>query len=201
MRTGGVSWRAVAVFLGLIVLPVPAIAEWHIKPFLGLTFAGGTTFVDPEKAIGTANLVYGVSGVLLGDVLGIEGDFGRAPGFFERGDEEFLLGSSVTTLTGNFVLALPRRMAEYSLRPYLVAGGGLMHVKMDSTSGALPVSRTLPAIDLGGGVTGFLSDRVGLSWDVRHFRSIRGSGQIRGVSFADEQLSFWRLNMAVAIRY
>ncbi len=55
----------------------------------------------------------------------------------------------------------------------------------------------LPAIDLGGGVTGFLSDRIGVSWDVRHFRSV--GGKTRGLSFGREQLSFWRANMALVI--
>jgi hypothetical protein len=200
MRTCGITWRAFAVFLGLAAWPAPAMAEWHIKPFLGLTFAGGTTFVDLEKAAGIPNVVYGASGLLVGDFLGIEGDFGRAPGFFQTGDVKLLLSSSVTTLTGNFVVAVPRRMVQYSLRPYLVGGSGLMHVKIEGKAGAFPVSRTLPAIDLGGGVTGFVNNRIGLSWDVRYFRSI-SAGEIRGVSVADEELSFWRANMAVVFRY
>ena len=36
--------------------------------------------------------------------------------------------SAVTTLTGNVVVALPRRMAGYGLRPYFSGGAGLMHV-------------------------------------------------------------------------
>lgn len=200
MRTCGITWRGFAVFLSLGVWPAPAMAEWHIKPFLGLTFAGGTTFVDPEKAAGVPNVIYGASGLLVGDFLGIEGDFGRAPGFFQRGDEELVLSSSVTTLTGNFVVALPRRMVEYSLRPYLVGGAGLVHAKIEANSAAFLVSRTLPAIDFGGGVTGFVNDRIGVSWEVRYFRSI-STGDIRGVSVADEELSFWRANMAVVFRY
>lgn len=201
MRTCGITLRGFAVFLGLLVCPAPAAAEWQIKPFLGLTLGGGTTFLDFEKAAGTANVVYGVSGLLLGDFLGIEGDFGRAPGFFQRDlDEPLVLSSSATTLTGNVVFALPRRMAEYSLRPYVVAGAGLMHVAIENKLGVLPVSRTLGAMDLGGGVTGFLNERLGLSWEVRHFRSISGR-QIRGVSVANEKLSFWRANMSVVIRY
>ena len=51
----------------------------------------------------------------------------------------------------------------------------------------------------GGGATGFLNDRVGLSWEVRHFRSF--NGQAHGNSLGNEQLSFWRANMAVTFRY
>ena len=186
--------------LTLLLLPAPAAAEWHIKPFVGLTFGGGTTFVDLENAAGGANIVYGVTGVLLGEVFGIEADFGRASGYFESGDQDLLIASHAITLTGNVVIALPRSMAEYSLRPYFVAGAGLMHARVDGRLGALQISSSLPAMDVGGGATGFLSDRAGLNWDVRYFRSV-GGRQTRGVSFGDEALSFWRATMAVAIRY
>ena len=50
----------------------------------------------------------------------------------------------------------------------------------------LPVSRTLAALDIGGGVTGFFTNRVGVSWDVRYFRSL-GAGDNNGISFGNEQ--------------
>jgi hypothetical protein len=188
------------VFALLLVNPVAArAAEWHIKPFVGLTFGGNTTFVDPEEAVGKANPVVGATGVWLGDVLGIDGDLGLSPGFFESGGQDKVASSRVTTLTGNVVVAVPKRMVEYTLRPYFVGGLGLMHVQSEGRLGALPVSSTLPAMDLGGGVTGFLSDRVGLSWEVRRFQSF--NGQTRGTTFDPEHLAFWRLNMAVVIRY
>jgi hypothetical protein len=58
----------------------------------------------------------------------------------------------------------------------------------------------LPAMDVGGGLAGFLSKRIGLGWDVRYFHSI-GTGKEPFQSFGPEELSFWRANMAVAIRY
>src|SRR6186997_1196186 len=102
----------------LLAGPVRAGAEWHIKPFVGLTFGGGTTFVDPENAAGKPNPVFGATVLLLGNVLGIEGDIARAPGFFESGGQDILVDSRVTTLTGNVVVAVPKRMTEYTLRPY-----------------------------------------------------------------------------------
>jgi len=57
----------------------------------------------------------------------------------------------------------------------------------------------LTTLDAGGGVTGFLTNRIGVSWDVRYFRS--GDGPVVGLSLAPEQLSFWRVNMALAIRF
>ena len=137
------------------------------------------------------------------NVFGIEADFGYAPGFFQSGDESVLRGNSATTLTGNVIITVPRRVAEYTLGPYFVAGLGLMHAHIDNILDVLPVSRTLPAMDIGGGVTGYLSDRFGLIWDVRYFRSL--GGETSGLSIdpldASEQLSFWRASMGLVIRY
>ena len=182
----------------LLVSAARASAEWQIKPFLGATFGGETTLFNPRDEAGGHNVILGVSGVLLGEVIGIEGDLGLAPGFFTEGN--LILGSRVTTLTGNVIIAMPRRLTRYTLRPYFAAGVGLIRASSDTSLDALPVTSALPAMDLGGGVTGFLSKRFGVSWDVRRFRSI-GTGKIRGQSSAPEQLSFWRASAALAIRY
>ncbi len=76
----------------------------------------------------------------------------------------------------------------------------MMHVGISHQLGVLEVSSTLPEYHVGGGVTGFLTNRIGLSWDIRHIRSFRGEDG-GGVSFGPEQLSFWRGVMALAIRY
>jgi hypothetical protein len=188
--------------LGLLLAAAPrASAEWQLKPFFGVTYGGGTTFVDLEHASGHPNPAIGITGVWLGEVFGVEADWGRAPGFFEYGNPEppLVTGTSATTLTGNIIVALPRRLAEYSLRPYFVGGAGAMFVHIDDQFGDPYIARSLKAMDLGGGVTGFLTKRIGLSWDVRYFRSIDRTFE-SGLSLSGEQLSFWRANMAVAIR-
>jgi hypothetical protein len=192
--------RIVVLTLILLLLqPASVRAEWQLRPFLGVTFGGSTTFFDLEQAADNLNLVIGFNGVLLGELIGVEADVGYAPGFFQSGSQHLVTRSSATTLTGNVVVALPRRLAEFTLRPYFVGGAGLMQARISDPINVLGVSRTLPAIDLGGGVTGFLSDRIGVSWDVRHFRSV--GGKARDQSIGREQLSFWRANMALVFRY
>jgi hypothetical protein len=200
--------RAALLAVAVCVLaPSTAVAEWQLRPFIGFTFGGATTFVDPEKAIATQNAVIGASGGWLGEIFGIEADFGRAPGFFETDDTPAdavavdVLTSAVTTLTGNVVIALPRRMAGYGLRPYFSGGAGLMHVDTVGRLQILDLHRTLPTLSLGGGVTGFLTNRVGMSWDVRRLSTLRGEGETLGNSLGRERLSFWRATMAVALRY
>jgi hypothetical protein len=194
-----------AVRIGLLVAalsvaaPAIASAEWQLKPFVGLVFAGNTTLIDLDGAADDTHFVFGISGMRLGEVFGVEADVARVPGFFQSGG--LVLGSSVTTLTGNVVVAVPRRLAGYGLRPYVVAGGGFMRANIGDDFNALPVVVNFGVMDIGGGVTGFLSDRVGVSWDVRWFRSAGSSSGARGNSFGSEQLSFWRAGMALAFRY
>jgi hypothetical protein len=92
-------------------------------------------------------------------------------------------------------------MAGYGLRPYFVGGAGLIHADFVGKLGAEQLNRTLPAMSLGGGVTGFLTNRVGLNWEIRRLSTVSGEDETLGQSFGAEQLSFWRATMAVAVRY
>jgi hypothetical protein len=190
----------------MLLAPAAARAEWQVRPFIGYSFGGVTSFVDPEDAIDNQNVVWGASGGWLGEVFGFEADMGRAPGFFQTEESNLppelkVLESAVTTLTGNVIIAMPRRMAGYGLRPYFAGGAGLMHVDLLGRNGIVRHNRTLPTLSLGGGVTGFLTNRVGLNWDIRRLSTFKGEGETLGNSLGDEQLSLWRATMAVALRY
>jgi hypothetical protein len=187
------------VAMVLLTNPARADAEWQLRPFAGITFGVGNTFYDTDLAASKPKLCIGVAGALLGEVVGLEADFGRMDGFYESGRGGLVKSSSVTTLTGNATIGLPRRLTEYTLRPYFAGGGGLMRVRSDNFVNGFDVSENLPTIDVGGGVTGVLPPDVGLNWDVRYFRSVRRAET--SSSIGPGQLSFWRANMALAIRY
>jgi hypothetical protein len=191
--------------LGLLVVvlllqPTAGWAEWQLKPFVGLTFGGTSSFLDLD---GVANerkkFVLGGSATWLGNFIGVEGDVARVPGFFQTTSQESVLSSSVTMLTGNVVLTMPRRMTQYRLRPYFVGGGGVVRANIVNEVDTLSIQTSLRVLDFGGGATGFLTDRVGVNWDVRYFRSVGGK-EGTGLAFGKEQLSFWRATMGVAIR-
>ena len=189
--------------IALLLLSWPAEgAEKQIRPFVAVTFAGETTFVDSELAAGGPNTVIGFNAAILGEILGVEGDVGWAPGFFEAGGQNLVVHSGVTTVMGNLIVAVPRRLTEYTLRPYVVAGAGLMHLRIDHAVGVLEIRENLPAIALGGGAIGFLSKRFGLAWDVRRISTVKSTAPVTGVTIGGPgRLSFWRAGMAVVVRY
>jgi hypothetical protein len=203
-RLIGAAFMAVS----LAATPCRAETEWQVKPFIGFSFAPSTTIYDPYGSVGGANRTFGVTAQVLGEVFGLEGELGRLSGLFSdegtpSGQAPVIAGSVVTTATGNLVVALPRRVAEYGLRPYGLAGGGLIRVNITTPSNVLDVTDSMWGFDFGGGVTGFFNRHVGVSWEVRRFTSMGGysldlsllqSGEL------DQKLSFWRATFAVAIR-
>ena len=193
--------RALVLTTGLLLLCVRAgAADRQIRPFVGATFGGGTTFVDPEDAIGKLNPAIGVSAVFLSEVFGAEVEVADAPGFFE-GDKHLVIHSRVTTISGNVIVAAPHRLTEYWLRPYIVGGGGLMRVRTTTSFNVFDLAKVVPQVDVGVGVVAFLTPRVGVSWELRRFQSIGTDSKEVGLSLGGESLSFWRATMAAVIRY
>jgi hypothetical protein len=192
----------VVLTAGLLLLSARAFAgERQIRPFVGATFAGATTFVDLDDAVDKPNVAVGASAMFLGEIFGAEIDVGDAPGFFESGNGNLVRLSRVTTVSGNLVVAAPHRLTEYWLRPYVVAGGGLMRVRTTTLFSVFDVSAVLPQFDVGAGVIGFITNRFGVSWDIRRFQDVGNTTGNNGLSFGEEHLSFWRGTMAFVIRY
>lgn len=194
-----VPLRLGTLALALALAPATARAEWQVKPFGGITFGGSTTFVNLDDAAGKPKFNLGISTVWLGNVVGLEGDVATTSGFFS-GEQKLILKSHVATVTGNVVVALPKHIAQYGLRPYAVGGFGMMHIGLYDNLAALSFSDALPAWDVGGGATGFLTDFVGLNWDIRMFKTFGGQQGVSGISFGPEQLSFWRATMGLSVR-
>lgn len=180
---------------------VPAYADWYATPFAGATFGTSTNFVDIDQAARSLKFVFGGGATLLGPgVIGVDGEFSLVPGFFQRDDQNrdpvtdpccLVVKSRVTTLMGNVVVAAPEKVTGYGLRPYALAGAGLMRATASDLFDAVPFERNLFAINVGGGLIGPLSDKRAVRFDLRYFRNIRtvGEGSLRGTR---PVLGFWR---------
>ena len=192
---------AVALLLLLSIPPAEARADWLITSFLGYSFAGETTLLIFEKGTGR-KLTLGASVALLGDgILGLEVDIAHKPRFFEGNDPlGLVLTSRVTTLSGNVIVAAPLAVTRESLRPYFVGGLGLLQARSKHAAGLFPVEQDLLGLSIGAGAIGFLTERTGLRFDLRHIKAISGNdGPFArpGIS----RLSFWRATTGVTIRY
>jgi hypothetical protein len=172
--------RALTLSLILIVaLAERAAAEWHFTPMAGVTAFGHTSLIDIEEGTGRRHRQFGGAVTLLGaGWVGLEGLVVWTPGLFESDDVNFSANQELVKSTrsiagmGNIVLTLPRRWTEYSLRPYLSGGLGVMHVAKEDI-GIFLVNLNLPAFNIGAGAVGFFSERTGLRFDVRYHSTLR----------------------------
>jgi hypothetical protein len=79
---------------------------------------------------------------------------------------------------GNVVLTLPRAFAgRTGLRPSVSGGLGLIHAAARDQLAVFPYRLSLWGMNVGADAVGPLSDRVGLRFDVRYFRNVRGVPQ------------------------
>jgi opacity protein-like surface antigen len=190
---------ALAVFV-TVLSPAAASAEWFIAPFIGAKFAGSTSILlDLEQGASNTRMTLGAAVVVLSDeVFGVEGEFGYSPRFFERSTGSNLTArSNVTTLMGNVLIAVPKVITRDALRPYAVAGLGLVHVGIKDLISVSPVDGNLLGMSVGGGAIGRLTNRTSLRFDLRHIRSIGRSGG-RLPSLGETRISYWRLTAGVA---
>jgi hypothetical protein len=194
-----------ALVIAVSAVASPARADWLFAPFLGSTFGGSTALPDLEQGAGSAQLIFGGSaGWWSAGVFGIEGDFGYAPRFFERDDTAPLITSSnVATLSVDLVIATPVSVTRESLRPYLVGGLGWMHASIDESQNLFPEifgrAQNSLGLNFGGGAVGFFTNRTGVRFELRHFRSLeRDENPLTGERTS--LLSFWRVTAGVVIR-
>ena len=168
----------------LLATPSTAAAEWHITPTIGVTFAGGTTFVDLQDAAKKRHADFGGAVALLGaGIIGAEAIVTITPGFFETDRPPFstapeIESSRTVAVMGNVVLTTPRRWTEYGLRPFVSGGFGMLHVSQTPAAAAgLGVHARVGGFNLGGGAIGFLTPKTGIRFDLRYYRSLRQTDQ------------------------
>jgi hypothetical protein len=196
----------------LTVLPASSPAEWLVVPGVGIAFGGGTNLIDLERAAATgAKLSFQGSVLWLGEgwfgplnkgfVVGVEGEVGTVPAFF--GDRDLVTSSNVVTARGSLVIAAPLSLTGHSLRPYASAGFGLIRATSDDFLNVLAFEENLMGLRFGGGAIGFLTDTVGVRWDVSYLRTLKGLGdpENNAIGAESRSLHFWRGSMGLVLRF
>jgi hypothetical protein len=199
--TARTAMTALVVAVVLCGPPRDARADYLFIPFIGGAFAGQTAFLNLEQGAGSTQLILGGSaGWLSAGVLGFEGDFAYAPRFFERDNlAGNIFDSTLMTLSGSVIAAVPLSVTDYSLRPYVIGGVGLIHSGITYIELLDSVHDNSMGFNLGAGAIGFLSPRTGVRFELRHFRTFeREANEASGEVLP--RLSFWRATVGVVIR-
>lgn len=199
----------------LWLTPQPAAADWYFTPFIGYDLRGSTTIVDLEYGgRNRSKVTVGGSAALLVGIFGLEVDYAFTPGFFQNPECDrqppgescanavgaLVTQNKVQTLVGNVIIAAPLSFTQESLRPYVVAGVGLMDVSVDDIVSFAQVEGNLTAFNIGGGAIGMLGPRAGLRFDVRRFTNL-DRDEPMGESFGSARFHFWRATVGVTLRY
>jgi hypothetical protein len=197
--SGGVRALVLGVCAALLAAS-PAHADWLITPFIGTTFGSSTAWLDFANAESTRHLMWGVGGTWLTDgVIGFEGEYAHSPRFFQEDESDVITESQVTTLSGHFILAAPLAVTGDSLRPFVLAGLGLVHSNIQDQLDLVSVNDNSLGLQLGGGAIGFVTNRAALRFDLRHVRTLSKATAI--LAERETKLSFWRAAIGVSIRY
>lgn len=186
----------------VLLSAAPARADWFVTPFIGGNFGGATNqpLFGKTDAI-TKPGTWGVTGGWTsGGWLGIEGDVAYAPNFFDS-DNGFITKRSVTTLMGNGRLALPLGGKGGKIRPFVSGGAGLLRPNLAEAGGGAEVAANKFAWNLGGGVTGLLTDHVGITGDIRYTRAMDKNEEPNPFGVQFDGLDFWRGAIGVTLKW
>ena len=185
--------RYVLIAAAVLMCATPSAvqAQGHVllTPFAGVNFGG-----DLDNTRGA----FGAALTVMGDHLGFEIDFSHAPNFF--GDEDIPgVDSSAMTLMGS--LKWTRRVQDRGVQPYLVAGLGLIRTRLDADDLFDNITTNDLGFNLGGGIGVFVTDNVGLRFDVRYLRAFQDADFGDDVDFEISSFDFWRATAGLAFKF
>ena len=209
--------KTILLVLFLSAIATPARADWLLTPYIGGVFGGAAnSFVvndlddefEQRLTLG-ANLGYFFNGI-----FGVEVDYSVAPNFFQftggTGNFDLLdLDSSVQTLMGNVVLAIPVGGPDGVFRPYVSAGLGSIRTQLRSESDVFDdITSNDTGYNIGAGAHLIAAGRFGIRADVRYFRGFESIDDEDPVdnpffdqAFANEAFNFWRGTVGVTFRF
>ena len=185
MRIGALLTAGAAALV--IATAVPAYAETFITPFAGATFG---------KDAPTSKFSTGLSVTGMGNVAGLEIEFGYTPDFFnQQVGTAIVSDSNVTSLMANLVIG----PGHGPVKPYVVGGVGLLRSHVNGGDFFDNITTNDWGVDLGGGVLVRVGHGVDVRGDLRYFRSLQKT-QTSGFSLGLGNFDFFRGTVGVAVR-
>lgn len=184
---------ALLTLVCLLSLPGSAGAQAFISPLVGVNF-GGDARCPRITDCSDTRLNLGVALGVTGSLFGFEEEFAYARDFFGKAPG---LSSSVLTVMSN-VLFIPR---VGPVRPYLVAGVGLMKTHVEFTpSSVLTTDNNNAGWNAGGGIIAAIHPHVGIRGDLRYFRAFQDL-DVLGFAMDNQTLEFSRASAALVLTF
>lgn len=180
----------------LLLSATSARADWLLTPYLGVTFGGDT----PKQQVN-----YGLSAAFLGaGIFGLELDASITPNFLEPDDDNLddfddIDDSNVATFMANLMLSAPSSTPAF--RPYAAAGVGIIRTRATSVGNFFDVNDSNFGVNVGGGVIGQFSERVGVRGDMRYFRTLQDSDGGDDIDLDLGSFNFWRGTLGISFRF
>lgn len=168
-------------------LPSRADAQAFLTPFAGVTFNGDA----PAK-----KLTYGGGLTFMGKAAGLDLDLGYTPDFFNQNDADVVLvgDNNVTTVMASLVVG----PGVGPVRPYGVAGVGLIRSRIDGGDIFDAVSTNDFGVNAGVGVLGKMGGHAWIRGEVRYFRSLQDPSSDGDLDVTLGKFDFWRGTIGVS---
>jgi hypothetical protein len=199
---------AALVLIGFAGTPSRADADWLFTPFVGWNWGGSADFGDFDDFDDEfeRRVDFGGSlGWMGAGIVGFDIDFGYSPNFFEStvGEGDFEFGdNNVTTLMANLKLGAPiGGQSGPGIRPYASGGVGIIKSRIADAEDLIDVSSTDWGFNVGAGLTGFFNDSIGITGDVRYFRSLQDNEPDDELDIALSDFRFWRGTVGLTFRF
>ena len=186
--------KALFVLASVLAIAAPARADGFISPLIGFNFAGDSNCQSATNCV-DKRMNYGVALGAAGSIFGFEEEFAYARDFFGKTPT---MNSSVLTVMSSAMLA-PK---VGPVRPYFLAGVGLIKTHVDATSTSILTSDNNSfGWDIGGGVMVTVAPHIGVRGDIRYFHTFQNIGAA-GFSFINNtKLDFGRAAAALLFTF
>ena len=87
------------------------------------------------------------------------------------------------------------------MRPYVVAGAGLIRSRASDAGDLFDIDENSFGINVGGGIHVFVSEHVGIRGDIRYFRGVRDRNNGDAVDLELGSFDFWRGSVGLTFRW
>ena len=188
--------------LALAIAPSAAWADGYFVPFIGANFGGNVGRPLSETVDDRNRFAWGFGvGGMAGGIFGAEFDFSYTHNFYASNGAVVTKSNLITAMPA-LVIGIPvGGQHGPGIRPYVLAGAGMLRRDLDFNT-VDSISRNDFGYELGGGVMGYFTDRVGLRGDLRYFRNFKVDDiDLTGVDFERGTFSFGRASLGLLLRF